>query len=660
MRILPPSSLTFTSSNKKLYSIIFIASVISISYFLFFYLQYNIETDTKNRLVAQQIKNQMQSTKKISVHIASDLNSIVVALHGLANSIYVQQGELSSDKTQNLLQETYLQINTITVVDRLFILDKKNTAAAFIVPKQQSEPFFGSDNISFEDLINNTRTKLVPTFSSGFKGLDDVNRIAITYPILNRDTQEYIGCIVALIPTLQFFEHYGNVNDINTQFLTAYDENGTYLSNPSKDLIGRNFFSNEVQQIIRHNNNLNQLTRKVVLDGQASQAIYNFGSGERLSTGYPISEQGKPIYFVFVITPASLIYSEINQVLFLERIETFSLLAGTTAAITFLIVFLLNWSNNLDREVKRRTIELESTNRQLTSANEQLKTHDKIQKQFINVAAHELRTPLQPIISYGALALKNKVDKIEAIQTILKQARRLNKLTTDLLEIIRIEDDRFHYKREKIKINDVILDSVKEVVSQESIKNKDHTDSIDSDDDNGKDKNKLRQRWAEIAEHPLLNEKRQKMILPLTGAAGEEQEEVLIELDLDCNAEVYADRVRIAEALFKVIDNAIKFTKRGKIKIETHSVIDDNRQDAPKNCMTVIKISDSGPGIPEDILPSLFGKFVTKNVLGKESMHGSGLGLFISKSIVKAHKGEITAHNNKTGGATITIVLPSI
>ena len=626
--------------------------------FSFFYLQYNIETDTKNRLVAQQIKNQMQSTKKISVHIASDLNSIVVALHGLANSIYVQQGELSSDKTQSLLQETYLQINTITVVDRLFILDKKNTATAFIVPQGESEPFFGSDNISFEDLINNTRTKLVPTFSSGFKGLDDVNRIAITYPILNRDTQEYIGCIVALIPTLQFFEHYGNVNDINTQFLTAYDENGTYLSNPSKDLIGRNFFSNEVQQFIRHNNNLNQLVRKVVLDGQASQAIYNFGSGERLATGYPISEQGKPIYFVFVITPTSLIYSEINQVLFLERIETFSLLAGTTAAITFLIVFLLNWSSNLDREVKRRTIELESTNRQLTSANEQLKTHDKLQKQFINAAAHELRTPLQPIISYGALALKNKVDKIEAIQTILKQARRLNKLTTDLLEIIRIEDGRFNYNREKIRINDVILGAVREVVSsQESLKNKDHIYRIDSNDDNGKDKNKLRQ-WAEIeAEHQLANEKRQKIILPLERGATEE-EQVLIELDLDCDAEVYADRVRIAEAVFKVIDNAIKFTKRGKIKIETHSVIDD-RQNAPKNCMTVIKVSDSGPGIPEDILPSLFGKFVTKSVLSKESMHGSGLGLFISKSIVKAHKGEITAHNNESGGATITIVLPS-
>jgi signal transduction histidine kinase len=649
MKLPLPSPLTVVS-NKRLYSIIFIASVIGISFILFFYLQDIIERDTKDRLVAQQIGNQMEATKRISVHISSDLNSIVVALHGLANSVYVQQGQLSDDKTKNLLEETYLQINTITVVDRLFILDKKNIATAFIVPRGQSEPFFGSDNISFEELVNQTRAKTIPTFSNGLKGLDNKYRIAITYPILNRDTQEYIGSIVALIPAIEFFEHYGNVHDITAQYLTAYDRNGTYLANPSAYFAGKNFFADDVQKLINYNKNFNDIIRKVVLYGQPSQTIYDYGIGERLGTGYPILEQGKPTYFVFVNTPTSIIYSEINQVLLLERVEIFLLLAGTTAAVTFLIVFLLRWSRSLGREVKRRTMELEELNRQLASANEQLKTNDKIQKEFINVAAHELRTPLQPIISYCALALRDKVDKNEAMQIIDKHAHRLHKLTTDLLAVIRIEGGAFPYKREKININDLILDVINNAVAKKAKKN-DNNNIITRDDNNS---NKKREEKDNGNKKGLLVEE---------WGEGEEQDKVLIEVNLDRTVkEIYADKDRIFEVLSNVIDNALKFTKKGKIKIESHGMIQDQQEgdNNNNNNKIEIKVSDTGAGIPEDILPHLFGKFVAKNVIGKESRQGSGLGLFISKAIVKAHNGEITAHNNESGsGATVSIVLPT-
>ena len=73
-----------------------------------------------------------------------------------------------------------------------------------------------------------------------------------------------------------------------------------------------------------------------------------------------------------------------------------------------------------------------------------------------------------------------------------------------------------------------------------------------------------------------------------------------------------------------------------------------------------VKVRDSGRGIAEDILPNLFDKFVTKT-LGNENKRGTGLGLYISKAIISAHKGKIFAYNNKQGvGATFTIVLPSI
>ena len=104
---------------------------------------------------------------------------------------------------------------------------------------------------------------------------------------------------------------------------------------------------------------------------------YEFRNGERLNTGYPIWVGSKPEYFVFVITPTSTIFSQIDDVISKQRVEIFSLLAGFTAAVAVLIVFLMKWNTNLNNEVKRRT-------RELGSANEQLKLYDRMQKEFIN------------------------------------------------------------------------------------------------------------------------------------------------------------------------------------------------------------------------------------------------------------------------------------
>jgi two-component system, OmpR family, sensor histidine kinase VicK len=242
-----------------------------------------------------------------------------------------------------------------------------------------------------------------------------------------------------------------------------------------------------------------------------------------------------------------------------------------------------------------------------TELYEQLKEHERMEKEFIDIAAHELRTPLQPIISYNALALKNMIDKDEAMTVIDKQARRLQKLATDLLAVSRIESGNLTYKMEKIKINDIILD----IINSGAI--------------------------TTVKLHSHLDKK---------------EEELSIKTELDSannNIEIDADKDRITQALSNIIDNAIKFTSKGIIKIETHVHLDKNKIE--------IQISDTGSGIPKDILPKLFSKFVTRSV-GKGSQHGTGLGLFITKAIITAHNGQITAFNNDRGGATFTIILP--
>ena len=87
--------------------------------------------------------------------------------------------------------------------------------------------------------------------------MDGKYRIVITYPIISLDDGHYIGTIVAGLPTIEFFKNYGNVNDINSQFLVAFDKKGNLLAvGANGDLMGKNFLG-ETQQFINNNRDLN-------------------------------------------------------------------------------------------------------------------------------------------------------------------------------------------------------------------------------------------------------------------------------------------------------------------------------------------------------------------------------------------------------------------
>src|SRR5919197_1014213 len=179
-----------------------------------------------------------------------------------------------------------------------------------------------------------------------------------------------MGVVGSVIPTESFFAHYGNIHDINSRFLVVFDRNGIMLANgASKTLVGKNFFADYdyTQKFINYNPRLNDLTHSL-LAGNSGYAVYNYGRGERITTQYPILVNGKPIYYVQFVQPTTQIYSKLNDILFSQRIETFSLLAGATVAIVLLIVFLSKWSSLLSREVQRRTMELELSN-------EEIRTH---------------------------------------------------------------------------------------------------------------------------------------------------------------------------------------------------------------------------------------------------------------------------------------------
>jgi hypothetical protein len=337
--------------------IVSIIFIIALSYGLLFYLHNITEQEVRKSIFDQQVQRQMESTKSISEHISSDLSLVMNMLDGLANSIYLQEGDLSGDGAKKIMEEKYNQFNTI--VNRLFILDKDDIVTVILAPKR-SDISVGAD-FSFRDWVKETRSSLMPVFSDGFERMG-IYRIFITYPIINRTSGEYIGLLGTSIPTVQFFAHYGNVDNINSQFLVAYNKNATLLANgASQDLVGEYFFGSEAQKLINYNEILNNSTRQL-LAGKADYAVYDYGEGERLTTGYPIFVNDDPRYFIQVVTPTEEIYAHVGDVLFIQRIRMFSFLAATTtAAIAVLILLLTKWNVILRKEVKRRTRELEES-----------------------------------------------------------------------------------------------------------------------------------------------------------------------------------------------------------------------------------------------------------------------------------------------------------
>ena len=607
------------SGKTKTLAIAFIVLIIVISYSLFFYLQSANETDTRNSIFERQSTLQMQSTQALSQRISSDLNSVMASLQGLTYSSYLQEGDFSSEKTKSLLQGVYFQINNTTPVDRLFVISKNCIVMTNIMPPRQRS--FVGTNASAINWIGEMTAFHHPIFSNGYVALDGKYRIAISYPIVNIETKQYMGMVGVSVPTMQFFEHYGNIFDIKSQYLAVLDGSSDHLIHPLNSFIGKPFFGSYTQQATGHNNILNNLIR-TVMKGKPDFAVYSFKNGDRLTTGFPVVLGGKPTYFVFVITPMSTIYSQINKAISTDRTEMFSLLVGTTAAVVLLVIFLIRWSGLLDKEVKRRTKELETANEQLSLSNEQLKIRDKAQQEFVNVAAHELRTPIQPIITLSDVLVHKLKDSEtrEIVDIIIRSAKRLQRLSEDILDITRIESGLLSLNKERFDLKKVISCIVDDYRNQITTSNKNIRLICGFDRGDGMQEGQLGEEDQEHIHHM------QSLI--------QDNHPIIVE----------ADKGRITQVIDNLLNNAVKFTNDGTISVLTEN----------KEGQAIVSVRDNGQGIDADVLPKLFSRFASKSEIG-----GTGLGLFISKSIIEAHSGRIWAENNADGrGATFSFSLP--
>jgi hypothetical protein len=290
---------TILFGKTRKISVISIVLIVVISYGGFFYLQGDTENKIENSLFEQQKERQIQITKAISQHISSDLDSIMIRLKVLGDSVSGQQGDLSSNNTKRIMNDTYFQINKIASADRLFILDKDDNVAAINITSKEKNAFLDSTTkLSNTNWIRETKSKLLPIFSNGLKGEDGKYRIAISYPVVDKYSTRYMGMVGALLPAVDFFQHYGNIYDIKSQYIAVLDSDSVQLVHPLKTLVGTPFFGNYTQEATGYNKILNNVI-KTVMAGKPAFAVYDFKNGQRLNTGYPHFFTRKTYVFYF-------------------------------------------------------------------------------------------------------------------------------------------------------------------------------------------------------------------------------------------------------------------------------------------------------------------------------------------------------------------------
>lgn len=562
--------------------------------------------------IAEIASQEIRSNARIEAHDLSellihDIQSITNNLRTLADAPTVHN---MTKLTQVLIDNA--QASTMLLTDGYYLLDQHGLLIAWSNSNSSAFEKPSSLDLSSQEYFIVPKETHSPYYTSVMNSPDNVPRLYISFPIMvseaGLNNKIFKGVIVAAV----------NVNSIGRSLQSELspeivsnvglmDKNGVFLYARKHALIGKNYLGEEFQSSI-------PVEIKKSYDGILGRSLEGKAGAEDITVRgntttisyQPITIDGKRLWTLYIGSPHSLAS---NVGLLIDQQKNFSTLAVVAiGAVALGIAFLiLSWNKRLKGAVDSRTLELRranesliESNKLLASANEQLKIHDRMQNEFINVAAHELRTPIMPILG-DAEYIEHKfditneiveVDK-ETVASIIRNAKRLDRLASDILDVTRIESKSLKLNKELFDVSDVILTCIKDL--REQMEN-------DSTDGNVK-----------IVYAPI-------------------------------NILVEADKGRITQVISNLLRNAIKFTSEGIISINTFN----------EDHQVVVSVKDTGPGIDLEILPRLFSKFVTK------SDKGTGLGLFISKSIIDAHRGTIWAENNADGrGCTFTFSLPS-
>ena len=580
-------------------------------------LSYQYSSFTANE-IANISSQDVRSNARIEVYqlsriLVRSMESISNNLQGLSNSVSLL--DIKNDNVQRLFDSA--QSSTKDLTNGYYMFDMNGQIISKTSNKSLEASYFGIQ-ANTSNIFQSPNTRNTTYYSS----IIDVNNqfplLFISYPVLkdkittnngtsNSNMSNFEGIVFTTIDLSKLGEFLQK--ELSPEFASnvgLIDKNGVILYSQNRNVVGKNYLTSEFQDLIPpeikdiYNNILT-----TSLTGGSGLRDISFNDNMTTIAYQPITLDGEFLWSLYISTPHSLAS---NVGYLINQQKNFStIVIIVVGSMAFGIAFLiLSWNKRLEGAVQSRTVQLKKTNESLTesnsllaSANKQLEIHDNMQKEFINVAAHELRTPIMPILGEAELIENDISDNEfasvskEQISSIIRNAKRLDRLAADILDVTNIEGKSLKLNKSTFDIDEILSELV-----------------------------------TEYSRHIENDQAKSKMV------------KILYE---PIHVKIFADRYRITQVISNIINNSIKFTEQGSISIEG----------ATGNNELTIKITDTGKGIDKEIVNRLFDKFVSR------SEQGTGLGLFISKNIMESHGGTITGINNENGtGATFVFTLP--
>jgi signal transduction histidine kinase len=585
------------------------------------------------------------ATVTSNLEIISDSPSIHMHLPNAKSLLY------SGQKTTNNLTEFYAWLDKDGKIVWVTLFDNKTF--------YEKNANFNSSNREHFNVVKST---LQPHITSVIKSITDSNTIFISYPILSNQTDNNINYII---------QNYDNNNTNNIQLITQQEKiqqqrqqnietkttfnkvfDGTILTGINttsmikllesqvspKNSSAINLIDREGLIVTASNPEFNGLvinseSYKQTLDRFydeqnqeiISKAIDNILLGKSGSAGIikdrfgnlsiisytPVMANGQILFYVFLTSPYEFATEVDNLILQQQNFAMVSIIIiGIIALLVAVILGVFN--KNLRKIVQERTTSLKNAITSLEKSNDQLKIHDRMQQEFLNITAHELRTPTQSIMGYVEMIKAFPERTSTYLQPIERNTQRLYRLIQDILDITKIESGNLKLIRSVFDMNEKINNVIRDLTPKKNL-----------NDDNSTNQNI-------------------KFIFQPT------KEPIM----------VFADRERIYQVISNLVKNALKFipSNDGKIEITLEKVKDKDNNHDKKESVSV-KIKDNGKGIDKEVLPRIFEKFTTKSEFG-----GTGLGLYIAKNIVEAHGGKIWGknnnNNNNKSGAEFGFTIP--
>ena len=587
-------------------SLIVLAGII----FSFLTYQYYLKNSSEiQKIAVEHIQNStLIKVTDLSHLLRNKFDLVTVNLQLLASSKELSEQNLELGKILvNSAQKT-----TANVVDFYNWVDSNGSSiwssANSDVNTNMKFKVFSNASALYFSKVKDTQ---VPTYSNTLKFTNGQSGILILYPIIdtqnrstniNRTNEQFKGAILAGITSDTLNQYLGSqISPLSSANLSLVDSSGLMTVTGIPQLTGTNVFDRKFSSLTERtgvNKNVKSIIdvfRSAASNPKTGTTDVTF-EGKDLTISYaPVVSNGIHYFTIILILPHSLA-SSLDELVVQQRnfaVAAMLIIVLSALGIFFVITY---WNKGLRRVVYIQTKELQETAKKLTY-------HDKLQKEFIDIAAHEFRTPIQSVLGYSEMIHANLKNFDQYFEKIIRNARRLEKLTEDILDVSRIEGNNLQLSKSNFDLNRTIQQVIEDYKKEAANKNV----------------------------------------------------KIILDFKKNVPTTIYADEARLQQVINNLLSNAINFTNNGTVIITAYKAQVDTNVEMGQHDeeSIVVEIKDTGSGINPEMLPRLFEKFATR------SGSGTGLGLYISKSIVDSHGGKIWAYNNKDGiGATFTFTLP--